>query len=87
MAKYDPLFERLCQAPDEPLELSFDDVDRLVGGLPASASTHPAWWANESEGGRHVQARAWLNAGRDVEHVDRTARRVRFSPARWRRGA
>lgn len=87
MAKYDPLFEHLCRAGDSPVEMAFDDVGQLVGGLPVSAEQHPAWWANEAEGGRHVQARAWLNAGREVEHVDREARRVRFSAPRWRRGA
>ncbi len=67
--------------------MSFDEIDILVGGLPASAERWPAWWANETAGSRHVQARAWLDAGREVEHADRAARRVRFSAARWRRGA
>ena len=87
MAKYDPLFDYLCRADDGPLEMTFDDIEQLVGPLPMSASTHPAWWANEAEGGRHVQARAWLNSGREVQSVDRTGRRVVFSAASWRRGS
>ena len=87
MGKYDPLFEYLCRADDGPLVMTFNDIERLVGPLPVSAVVHPAWWANESEGGGHVQARAWLNAGREVESVDRTGRRVVFSEARWRRGS
>ena len=87
MGKYDPLFEFLCRAHDEPVELTFDQIQDLVGPLPASAFAHPAWWANEAEGGRDVQARAWTNAGRQVEAVDRDARRVRFTAAGWRRGA
>ncbi len=43
MAKYDPLFDYLCRADDGPLEMTFDDIERLVGPLPMSASTHPAW--------------------------------------------
>lgn len=86
MAKYDPLFEHLCRAGDGPLEMSFDDVARLVGGLPASATSHRAWWANEV-GGRHVQAAAWINAGREVNDVDMARRIVRFSAAGWRRGS
>lgn len=81
MAKYDPLFEYLCQAGDGPLELTFDEIEHLVGPLPTSATKYPAWWANEAEGGRHVQARAWLSAGREVEAVDLQARRVRFTAA------
>ncbi len=87
MGKYDPLFEYLCRADDGRLEMTFSDIERLVGPLPASASAHPAWWANEAEGGRHFQARAWLNAGRQVESVDRIGPRVVFSAATWRRGS
>ena len=87
VAKYDPLFEFLCRAGDGAVELSFDEIDRLVGGLPPSAVRWPARWANKAAGTRHVQARAWLEAGREVEQVDRAARLVRFSKASWRRGA
>ena len=86
MAKYDPLFEHLCRAGDAPVEMTFDEIEVLVGALPPSASRQ-AWWANEAGGSRHVQASAWLNACREVEHVDRQARRVRFSAPTWRRGA
>jgi hypothetical protein len=86
VAKYDPLFERLCRAGDGSVELSFDEIGRLVGGLPASADRHAAWWSNDADG-RHVQAHAWLNAGRHVVVVDRDRRCVTFSPPEWRRGA
>ena len=87
MAKYDPLLEHLCRSDDGPVEMTFDEIDRLVGGLPASAAKWPAWWANEPDGSRHVQARAWIDSGREVETVDRVRKRVRFSAARWRRGS
>jgi hypothetical protein len=86
VAKYDPLFEFLCRAADEPIELGFEQIEALVGPLPPSARVRSTWWANEAGDGR-VQARAWLNAGREVESVDRDACRVRFSAARWRRGS
>lgn len=86
MAKYDALFEHLCRARDGPVEMSFHDIGHLVGGLPASATVHKAWWGNEV-GGRHVQAAAWINAGREVDDVDMAGRVVRFSAAGWRRGS
>lgn len=86
MSKYAPLFRKLCLTPDEPVEMTFDEIERLVGALPASASAHRAWWSNET-GGPHVQSRVWLDAGREVVSVDRDARRVVFSAARWRRGS
>lgn len=84
--KYAPLFEHLCRADDGPLELTFEDVDRLVGGLPATATKQRMWWANDA-GGRRAHAKAWLDAGRTVERVDLDAGCVTFSAARWTRGA
>ena len=87
VAKYDPLFEFLCRAADGPVSVTFDEVERLVGPLPASAMKSKQWWGNEATGGRHVHAKAWLNAGRHVERVDLSGRVVSFSAARWRRGS
>ncbi len=50
------------------ITLTLDEIGELVGGLPASALAHRAWWANEQVG-RHVQARAWLGAGFTVAEV------------------
>lgn len=74
MAKYDPLRDRLRTAPDQ-IEWTFDDLANLVGGLPASARDHPAWWGNEQT---HVQSAAWLSAGFKVESVDVLRGLVRF---------
>ena len=88
MVKYDPLFRHLVAADaTKPVEMRFDDIERLVGPLPASATTYSAWWNNEQSDTTKVQALAWLNAGREVEFIDRAARRVRFSSARWRRSS
>lgn len=80
MSKYSPLLQRLELAPDEPVTLTFEAIADLVGGLPASAFQHRAWWANHR--GRHVHANAWLDAGRTVTAVDLARRQVTFSRAR-----
>ena len=79
MAKNDPLSDWLrAQRDRTEVTLGFADIEELIGGgLPVSAHQHPAWWSNEQEG-RHVQARAWLEAGWRVDAVDQRARRVRF---------
>lgn len=74
--KYQPLSRHLSAAP-RPVTMTFEEVGRLVGGLPARAYRHPSWWANDADG-RHVQAKAWLGAGRRVEEVDLGRRVVRF---------
>lgn len=87
VAKYDPLFEHLCRADDGPLEMTFDEISRLVGGLPPTAYVRPAWWSNDPDTGAHIQAAAWRNAGRRIQHLDLRAELVRFSAAQWDRGA
>jgi hypothetical protein len=87
MAKYDALFRHLCTAAaaDDAIEMTFDQIEELVGPLPAGAARRE-WWNNDHT---HLAAhtRAWLNAGRQVSEVDRAKRLVRFSAARWRRSS
>lgn len=78
MAKYSPLQAHLRAHSGPSVQMSFSEIDQLVGGLPASARNHSAWWANE-EGGRHVQARAWMEVGWRVGDVNLTAERVHFA--------
>jgi hypothetical protein len=76
--KYDPLRVLLLAAADRGqgvVELAFDEIARLVGGLPESATTLRSWWANSS----HVQALAWRSAGFHVEQVYLDRGRVRFA--------
>jgi hypothetical protein len=77
MAKYEPLQRHLATRPVQmsQLAMSFDEVEALVGSLPASAHTHRAWWANDSK----VQAQAWRAAGWRVHSVDQHAGRVVFT--------
>jgi len=69
VAKYEPLAEHLA-APgargQATVELSFSDIDAMVGGLPRSARQYREWWDNNS----HVQALAWRSA--DVGRLQST---------------
>jgi hypothetical protein len=76
MTKYEPLHERLRRAAGT-VELTFQEIDALVGGLPPSARRHREWWGN-SVNETHRQAAAWLAAGAAVEHVSLERERVRF---------
>jgi hypothetical protein len=86
VGKYDALFRHLCNAGDDSLEMTFDEIELLVGPLPATASTRRTWWSNDPI---HPSAhsRAWLDAGRQVSEVDTATRRATFSAARWRRSS
>ena len=87
MAKYDALFRHLCTVGDDPVEMTFDEIEELVGPLPRAATMQREWWSNDSTATRPSHTRAWLDAGRQVDHVDRANKRVRFSAARWRRSS
>ena len=76
MGKYDPLCDHLRRARGS-IELTFTEIEALVGGLPPSAYRYSAWWSNNPT--RHVQASAWLDAGRQVVSVDLVGEHVSFS--------
>jgi hypothetical protein len=58
--------------------LSFEHIERIIKDkLPASASKHRAWWANEKYG-THIHAHAWMDAGWKVDTVDLGQKWVRF---------
>ena len=60
MNKYEPLTTWLDEQRDDPVELSFADLEALVGTLPPSATRTRSWWANNA---RNSQGGAWVSAG------------------------
>ena len=67
MPKYDPLETYLRRRAGAGLELSFADIERIIGSMLPNSATREQWWANETDPkSRHVQCRAWRNAGYDA---------------------
>lgn len=65
IAKYDPLSQHLRSLNSRSeARMSFADMERLVGTLPASARNHRGWWSNDSK------AESGSMASRRVEHVE-----------------
>jgi hypothetical protein len=77
VGKYDRLREHLARVGRDEVTMTFAEIERLVGGLPASATTHRPWWGNQRSA-RRVQARSWMDAGYEVDHVDQAAGVVCF---------
>ncbi len=76
--KFVLLREHLADAAergDRSITIDFADIDRMVGGLPATAYTKKTWWSN----GRQAQAKAWQDAGWRVDTVGFFQRRVVFA--------
>ena len=81
MSKYDPLRRFLASAPPktDTVTLSFQQIEQLLSDqLPYTARHQRAWWANEARSGTHSQAKSWLAAGWQVDHVDAPGEWVRF---------
>jgi hypothetical protein len=78
--KYLPLDDWFRQQPvtAEPIDLTFDQVEALLGNpLPKSATKLMTWWTNVEP---KIQSHrtAWLNHGWTVAEFDLQARRVKF---------
>lgn len=78
MSVYAPLQRRLSTSPQPVVRLSFEEIEQVLGRkLPSSARNariKRQWWANTET---HVQARAWLTAGRRAR-LDATMDEVVF---------
>jgi hypothetical protein len=55
--KYLPLVQWLSQTHDDPLLITFEQLDHLLGGLPPSAKRDRTWWSNTP---KNSQSAAWL---------------------------
>lgn len=63
MATWSLLTEYLGGIPDS-VTLDWKELDAIVGGIPASASDHRAWWSGDRP---HV--RAWKSAGFEISNL------------------
>lgn len=62
------------------VKLSFARIDGLIGSnLPMGAYRDPTWWSNSSSS---VHAKAWLNAGWEVQEVNLKEGNVTFQKVR-----
>lgn len=75
-SKYARLNEFLVDRSDNEIELSFAELERILGSpLPESASVYPAWWANQTP--PSSQSSAWMSEGWRA-YPNLKARRVTF---------
>lgn len=67
MGKYDPLRDHLGRQKTGELELSFEEIERIIGCMLPNSAARPQWWANiKDPDTTHVQRNAWRDAGYDA---------------------
>src|SRR5882757_7434577 len=64
MAQWSALSEVLKHGNDT-VRFTWSELDRLVGGLPPSATKHRAWWS-----GDRAHVRVWRAAGYTLAELD-----------------
>ncbi len=66
MAKYEPLRRYLARQKTARVELTFTDIERMIGAFLPKAAARPAWWDEvevEAAAPPAVQLQAWRSAG------------------------
>ena len=86
MGKYDPLRRRLSRLKADEVVLSFDEIERIIGGMLPNGAARPQWWSDAGPvDPRHVQQAAWRAAGYDAFLLT-GAEKVRFKRVLRERG-
>lgn len=82
MAKYAPLASFLRRQKRAEVDLTFRDIERIVGGILPKAATLDGWWRADPSGSRMPQHVAFAEAGFVAEPQMRTetVRFVRVTP-------
>jgi hypothetical protein len=67
MAKYDPLRDHLKRQRMVDFELTFAEIERVIGSMLPNSAARPQWWSNiKDPDTTHVQRNAWREAGFDA---------------------
>lgn len=70
----------------EPTQMSFDDIERVIGlPLPSAARTRDSWWLDKAPDKHRAHAKAWLDARRQIGSLDREREIVTFTAMREHR--
>lgn len=77
MGKYEPLTEYLRRQSKDYVEMSFKEIEKIIGAkLPQSAKDHRAWWSNNEQ--NSAMTRAWRQARFRSTRVDLSAGKLTF---------
>ena len=64
MAKYDPLQRYLSKRKTARVDLTFVEIERIIGAMLPKSAQRSQWWGNETSAtSTQVQVAAWREAG------------------------
>jgi hypothetical protein len=80
MALYDPIYKWLRPSSANNIPVTFRQIEAVLGfKLPDTARKRAQWWANEMGDTRHVQCRAWMDAGFRTRNLNLRKESVEFA--------
>lgn len=80
MGKYSPLKEFLVEQRKNHVQMTFSEIETVLGiDLPASKQ-YPAWWSNNPS--NNPMTKEWLAAGFETESVNTASGRLVFRRVR-----
>src|SRR5436309_1908096 len=80
MGKYAPLGEYLRRQRAKLVPMSFEEIERVIGGKLPKCRRYPASWSNNPY--NDVMTQVWLDAGFETEQVDVEGHKVVFRRVR-----
>jgi hypothetical protein len=82
MGRYEPLGAFLKRQPAERVQLSFSEIEGILGVALPHSKRYPAWWSNNPS--NNPMTKVWLEAGFVTEQVSPGAGRLTFRRVRTR---
>jgi hypothetical protein len=68
MGKYDPLRVFLAAHPGDHIQMTFREIEEVLGAPLPHSKKYPAWWSNSPS--NNTMTQAWLDAGFSTAQVD-----------------
>ncbi|ABD87821.1 DUF7662 domain-containing protein [Rhodopseudomonas palustris] len=76
MSKYAALGDFLSKQRAGRVQVSFAEIEKIIGGKLPGSQRYPAWWSNNPM--NNTMTRVWLDAGFQTEQVDIAGRKLVF---------
>ncbi len=69
MAKYDPLHNYLRRKQAVRVEMTFPEIERVIGAMLPKRAEAAQWWIGSEQDPREAQRHAWTAAGYDARLI------------------
>lgn len=76
MGKYEPLGQFLRKQHRDRVQMTFAEIERVLGQKLPASKQHRAWWSNNPN--NNVMTKYWLDAGFKTSDVDTASERLVF---------